>query len=65
MDVLYLQPGEKEPRPNSQESAFRKQVHQLKRLLGEKALRHTSHSSSTKEFIEPYYTGQRLHSALG
>ena len=29
----YLEEGEKGPRPNSHESAFRKQVHQLKRLL--------------------------------
>ena len=34
----YLEPGEEGPRPNSHESAFRKQVHQLKRLLAEKTL---------------------------
>jgi transposase len=34
----YLEPGEEGPRPNSHESAFRKQVHQLKRLLAEKML---------------------------
>jgi transposase-like protein len=34
----YLEPGEQGPRPNSHESAFRKQVHQLKRLLAEKTL---------------------------
>ena len=34
----YLEEGEKGPRPNSHESAFRKQVHQLKRLLAEKTL---------------------------
>ena len=34
-----LEPGEEGPRPNSHEStAYRKQVHQLKRLLAEKAL---------------------------
>ena len=34
----YLELGEEGPRPNSHESAFRKQVHQLKRLLAEKTL---------------------------
>lgn len=34
----YLEPGEEAPRPNSHESAYRKQVHELKRLLAEKAL---------------------------
>ena len=34
----YLEEGEKGPRANSHESAFRKQVHQLKRLLAEKTL---------------------------
>jgi hypothetical protein len=34
----YLEPGEEGPRPNSHESAYRKQVHQLKRLLAEKTL---------------------------
>ena len=34
----YLEAGEEGPRPNSHESAFRKQVHQLKRLLAEKTL---------------------------
>src|SRR6516225_10003013 len=34
----YLEEGEKGPRPNSHKSAFRKQVHQLKRLLAEKTL---------------------------
>jgi hypothetical protein len=34
----YLEPGEREPRPSSHESAYRKQVHQLKRLLAEKTL---------------------------
>jgi transposase len=34
----YLEPGEEGPRPNSHESAYRKQTHQLKRLLAEKTL---------------------------
>jgi len=34
----YLEPGEEGPRPNSHESAYRKQVHHLKRLLAEKTL---------------------------
>ena len=34
----HLEPGEKVPRLNSHESAYRKQVHQLKRLLAEKAM---------------------------
>jgi hypothetical protein len=34
----HLEPGEEGPRPNSHESAYRKQVHQLKRLLAEKTL---------------------------
>ena len=34
----HLEPGEEGPRPNSHESAYRKQAHQLKRLLAEKAL---------------------------
>ena len=34
----HLEPGEKGPRPNSHESAYRKQVHQLKRLLAEKTM---------------------------
>jgi hypothetical protein len=34
----YLEPGEEGPRPNSHESAYRKQVHQLKRVLAEKTL---------------------------
>ncbi len=34
----YLEPGEEAPRPNSHESAYRKQVHQLKRFLAEKTL---------------------------
>jgi hypothetical protein len=34
----YLEAGEKEPQPNSHESAYRKQVYQLKRLLAEKTL---------------------------
>ena len=34
----HLEPGEEGPRPNSHESAYRKQVHQLKRLLAEKAM---------------------------
>ena len=38
MKFDYLEPEEEGPRPNSHESAFRKQVHQLKRLLAEKTL---------------------------
>lgn len=34
----YLEPGEEGPRPNSHESAFRRQVHQLKLLLAETTL---------------------------
>ena len=34
----HLEPGEEGPRVNSHESAYRKQVHQLKRLLAEKTL---------------------------
>jgi hypothetical protein len=34
----HLEPGEEGPRPNSHESAYRKQAHQLKRLLAEKTL---------------------------
>jgi len=37
--VDHLEPGEEEPRPNSHESAYRKQVHQLKRMLAEKAMK--------------------------
>jgi transposase len=34
----HLEPGEEGLRPNSHESAYRKQVHQLKRLLAEKTM---------------------------
>jgi len=34
----HLEPGEEGPRPNCHESAYRKQVHQLKRLLAEKTM---------------------------
>ena len=34
----YLEAGEEGPRSNAHELAFRKQVHQLKRLLAEKTL---------------------------
>ena len=34
----HLEPGEEGPRPSSHESAYRKQVHQLKRLLAEKTM---------------------------
>ncbi len=33
-----VEPGEEAPLPNSRESTFRQQVHQLKRLLAEKTL---------------------------
>jgi len=34
----HLIPGEEGPRPNSHESAYRQQVHQLKRMLAEKVM---------------------------
>ena len=34
----HIEPGEEAPRTNSHESSYRKQVHQLKRLLAEKAM---------------------------
>ena len=34
----HLKPGEEAPRTNSHESSYRQQVHQLKRLLAEKAM---------------------------
>jgi len=34
----YIEAGEEAPPPNSHEASYRKQVHQLKRLLAEKTL---------------------------
>ena len=34
----HIEPGEPVPRTNSHESSYRQQVHQLKRLLAEKAM---------------------------